>query len=89
MNNSSQNRYKISKFPLPTIKIYIIAAKRAPAITNASPASPTPAKTLEGEDFFLESPRLLAPCAGSRAEVAAPVLNRGIAFYVLKTYYGD
>jgi len=60
--------------------MYIIAAKITPAMTSASPASPTPAKTLEGEDFFLESPRLLAPCAGSRGEAEAPVLNRGIAF---------
>lgn len=59
--------------------MYIIAEKRAPAITNANPASLTPAKALEGEVFFLESPRLLAPCAGSRGEVTTPFLNRGIA----------
>jgi hypothetical protein len=51
-----------------------------PAIANASPASPTLAQTLEGEDFFLERPKLLAPCAGSKGEVAAPALNRGMGF---------
>ena len=54
-----------------------MAAKRVTAIKNASPASPRLAQVLEGA-LFLESPRLLASCAGSKGDVAAPFLNRGI-----------